>query len=86
MKIVVIGSCKYGAYEILAVPEKVPGLWNTEEGYQKAAEKFYPAIKEADEVWVYAPDGEIGEHTQRDLDFALSQGKIIRIIKERMSG
>jgi len=76
-KIVILGSCRYEPYEILAVPNKIPGAWNTEKGYRKAAEKFYPAIDKADEVWVYAPDG-VGEHTARDIQYALSKGKKIR--------
>ena len=78
-KIVILGSCKYGPYEILAVPNKIPGAWNTEKGYQIAAKKFYPAIKEADMILVYAPDG-IGEHTGRDIAEARRQGKEIYII------
>ena len=78
-KIVILGSCRFSPYIFLAVPEPIPGLHNTEEGYQTASKKFYPAINEADEIWVYAPDG-IGEHTGRDLEYALSKKKIIRII------
>jgi len=77
-KIVILGSCRYAPYEILAVPEKNQ-KWNTEEGYQMATQKFYPAIEQADEVWVYAPAG-IGEHTQRDIEFAIKTGKTIRIM------
>jgi len=80
-KIVVIGSCRFEPYEFLAVPEKVPNLYNTEEGYQIACKKFYPAIDKADEVWVYVPDG-LGEHTSRDLVYALSKNKTIRMIGE----
>ena len=79
-KIVILGSCRFEPYEILAVPNKIPNAWNTEEGYKIAAKKFYPAIEEADEVWVYAPDG-IGEHTGRDLEYAKSKGKIIRVLE-----
>ena len=79
MKIVILGSCKYEPYLILAVPEKIPGKWNTEEGYIISTEKFYPAINQADEIWVYAPDG-VGEHTQRDVDYAKSKKKVIRFI------
>jgi len=81
-KIVILGSCKYEPYEILFAPKKIEGLWNTEEGYRKASEQCYPAIDKCDEVWVYVPDGRIGEHTRRDLEYAKSQGKIIRFIKE----
>lgn len=83
-KIVILGSCRFEPYKILAVPKKVKGKWNTEEGYQISTERFYPAIKEADEVWVYAPDG-IGEHTQRDLDFAIKEGKIIKFLEIKYS-
>jgi len=78
-KIVILGSCRYEPYEILFVPKKIPGLWNTEEGYRKASERCYSAIDRADEVWVYAPEG-IGEHTARDLGYAKRKGKVIRII------
>ena len=78
-KIVVLGSCRFEPYQFLAVPNKIPGAWNTEEGYQIAIAKFYPAIDETDEVWVYAPDG-VGEHTGRDLAYARSRGKLIRYV------
>lgn len=81
-KIVILGSRRFSPYEILAVPNLIPGAWNTEEGYEIAAKKFYPAIDQADEVWVYAPDG-IGEHTQRDLNYATMQGKRIRILTDK---
>jgi len=78
VKVVILGSCRFEPYEILAVPSKNE-KWNTEEGYRMAAEKFYPAIEQADEVWVYAPDG-IGEHTHRDMEFAKKSGKIVRVM------
>jgi hypothetical protein len=78
-KIVVLGSCRFEPYQFLAVPNKIPGAWNTEEGYQIAIAKFYPAIDETDEVWVYAPDG-VSEHTGRDLAYARSRGKLIRYV------
>lgn len=78
-KIVILGSCKYEPYEILAVPNKIKGAWNTEKGYQKAAKIFYPAIEQSDIVIVYAPE-EIGEHTQRDMEYAKSQGKPVFIV------
>lgn len=82
-KIVVVGSCKFEPYIILVVPAKVvkngKNLWNTEEGYKEAFKKFKNAIDECDEVWIYAPDG-IGEHTQRDIDYAKSIGKKVRIL------
>jgi len=78
-KIVILGSCKHEPYEILFVPKKIPGLWNTEEGYRKASERCYSAIDKCDEVWVYAPEG-IGEHTRRDLEYARSRGKKVRFL------
>jgi hypothetical protein len=81
LKIVVLGSCKAGPYDIIAVPEKIPNLWNTEEGYKIAFEtKFKSAIENADEVWVYAHA--IGEHTERDIAYARSLGKKIKLIAE----
>lgn len=80
-KIVILGSCRYEPYQILAVPNKIPNAWNTEEGYKVASQKFYPAINEADEVWIYAPDG-IGEHTMRDVVYALKKQKKIRILTD----
>lgn len=79
-KIVILGSCRYVPYEMLAVPNKIPNAWNTEEGYQIASKKFYPAIEKADLILVYAPDG-IGEHTQRDIDYAKKKGKKIVMIE-----
>jgi hypothetical protein len=79
MKIVILGSCRFEPYEIIAVPNKIPGAWNTDEGYEMAAKIFYPAMDEADEIWAYAPDG-IGEHTQKDIDYAHSIGKTVHII------
>lgn len=78
VKIVILGSCRFEPYEILAVPKKNP-KWNTEEGYEMSTEKFYPAIDEADIVLVYAPDG-IGEHTGRDIEYAKRQNKSIFVI------
>ena len=78
-KIVILGSCRFAPYEILAAPNKIPNAWNTEEGYKKATEKFYPAIAQADVVLVYAPDG-VGEHTARDILEACRQGKEIFLI------
>ena len=64
------------------MPHKVtpPELYNTEEGYQKISRLIYAAIDNADEMWVYAPDGHIGEHTGRDIEYARSKGKVIRIL------
>jgi hypothetical protein len=82
-KIVVIGSCKYSPYEILIVPNTLDTklyVEDHEKAYEEACKKFYPAIDKADEVWVYVPNGIIGEHTQRDIDYAQSKRKTIRII------
>lgn len=75
-KIVILGSCRFEPYEILAVPNKIPNAWNTEEGYQIACKIFHPAIEQADVVLVYAPDG-VGIHTQRDINYAREKGKTI---------
>lgn len=75
-KFVLLGSCRFDPYEMLAVPNKIPGAWNTEEGYKIAAQKFYPAMDEADVIVVFAPDG-IGRHTQMDIDYARKIGKIV---------
>ena len=82
-KIVILGSCRYEPYIILFAPNKVtpPELYNTEEGYKKISRLIYAAIDNADEIWVYIPDG-IGEHTTRDLEYAKSKGKIIRVLGE----
>ncbi len=77
IKIVVLGSCRYEPYEVLAMPNKLdPELYEEdhEKAYDEACKVFYPAIDEADLVLVYAPEG-IGEHTGRDLDYAKDQGK-----------
>jgi len=78
-KIVILGSCRYEPYEILAIPNKIPNAWNTEKGYKIASQKFYPAIERADEIWIYAPEG-IGEHTKRDIEYAKSKGKKLFIL------
>jgi hypothetical protein len=80
-KFVILGSCRFEPYEILAVPNKIPRAWNTLAGYLIASRKFYPAIRQADVIIVYAPDG-IGEHTQKDIDFAKSIGKKVFILSE----
>jgi len=80
VKIVILGSCRFEPYEILAVPKKLTDTpHTTEEGYRKACKIFHPAIELADEVWVYALDG-IGEHTRRDMEFAKRSVKIVRIM------
>jgi hypothetical protein len=89
MKIVILGSCKNGPYDIILVPKKEidnngKSLWNTEKGYQQAFKKFSKAIKEADEVWVYLGD-HVGEHTLRDYEYAKKLGKTIKIITEEYS-
>ena len=76
MKLVILGSCRFSPYEILAVPDPIPGAHNTDKGYEMAFKVFKPAIEEADLVLVYAPDG-IGKHTGLDLDYARSLGKSI---------
>lgn len=78
-KIVILGSCKYEPYEILAVPNKIPNAWNTEKGYKLASKKFYPAMKKADIIIAYVPNG-IGEHTQKDIDFAHKIGKLVYFV------
>jgi len=75
-KFVLLGSCRFEPYEILAVPNKIPGAWNTDEGYRIAAQKFHPAMEEADMIIVFAPDG-IGKHTQMDIDYARKIGKVV---------
>lgn len=81
-KVVIVGSCKYAPYNIIQAPN--PFDWKLykedhEKAYEKACEIYYPKIRESDEVWIYAPNG-IGEHTQRDIDYALSQNKKVLIL------
>ena len=78
-KIVILGSCRFEPYEILAVPNKIPRAWNTDKGYEIAKKKFYPAMDEADVILVYAPDG-IGKHTMKDIDYAHSIGKEVYLL------
>ena len=80
-KFVILGSCRFEPYDILAVPNKIPKAWNTDKGYVIAAKIFYPAMDEADVILVYAPDG-IGLHTQKDIDYAHSIGKKVYELKE----
>jgi len=82
VKIVFLGSCRFAPYEILAVPDPIPGAWNTDEGYEIAFKVFKPAIDAADLVIVYVPDG-IGRHTQMDLDYAKSQNKEIILVPSK---
>jgi len=87
-KIVVLGSCRFEPYEVLAMPNKLdPVLYanDHEKAYDKACEKFYPAMDEADVILVYNPDGKIGEHTQRDIDYALARGKKV-VYTHRIEG
>lgn len=84
-KIVIIGSCRLGPYEILAMPnlsdaERQLYQKDQEKGYEHGCKKFYPAIDQCDEVWIYIPNGTIGEHTMRDLLYALDKKKTVRII------
>jgi len=83
-KFVILGSCRFAPYEILVVPEPIPTLHNTEEGYKIASQKFYPAIDQADVIIVYAPDG-IGEHTHRDIKYAQQKGKRVFMLHPLMT-
>ena len=83
-KFVILGSCRFEPYEILAVPDRIEGGTNDDAGYKKASTIFYPAMKQADVIIVYAPDG-IGEHTQKDIDFAQSIGKqVFFLVKQQV--
>ena len=62
-----------GDYKV-TYPVRLSEEYHNEEGYQKAAEIFYPAIDEADIVIVY---GDFYEHTLRDLKYAYAEGKKI---------
>ncbi len=77
-KIVILGSCKHEPYEVLAMPNKIPGAWNTDEGYEMASKIFYPAMDKADVILVF---GTPGKHTQLDIDYAESIGKTVQYIK-----
>ena len=80
-KFVMLGSCRFDPYEILAVPKKIPNAWNTDKGYAIACKIFHPAMDDADVIIVYAPDG-IGKHTQLDIDYAHSIGKKVYRLEE----
>jgi len=82
VKIVIIGSCKYAPYDILITPNPLnEELYNKdhERAYDEACKVFYPKIDEADEVWIYAPDG-LGEHTLKDYEYARKMNKKVRFI------
>lgn len=82
-KIVILGSSRFAPYVLLAVPDRIIGGSNDDLGYEIASQTFYPAIDEADLIILYAPDG-IGEHTQRDLDYARRKGKTVyRLVEMR---
>jgi len=79
-KIVILGSCRHQPYEILAMPNKLDAdlyAKDHQAAYIDACAVFYPAIKAADIVLVYNPDGVVGEHTQADIIEAERQGKRI---------
>ena len=82
-KIVVVGSTRFEPYDIIAVPRRLPNYTNDEKSYQEAFKLFKPAIDICDEVWVYFPDG-IGEHTTKDMMYALSIGKRVSFIATHM--
>ncbi len=85
-KIVILGSCRFEPYEVLMTPNKLDkNLYakNHEKAYKQACKKFYPAIQQADIVIVYDPDG-VGEHTQKDIDFARSHGKEVIYLYGRL--
>ena len=74
-KIVFLGSCRFEPYEILAVPSSIKGF------YRLFDNQFYSAIRKADLIFAYIPDG-IGIHTQRDIDYAKSIGKEVIYVKD----
>lgn len=85
-KIVILGSCRYEPYIILLVPNKLDKKMydkDHEKAYENACKVFYPAIEKADEIWIYAPEGieQLGEHTKRDLKFAITKKKKIFIVE-----
>ena len=71
-RLVILGSLGGGDYEVTYPIRN--SMYNTEEGYRLACERFYPAIDAADVVLVY---GEPGEHTSRDIEYAESKGKTV---------
>lgn len=81
-RIVILGSCEHEPYEVLIAPNKLDSeLYEKdhEKAYEEATKKFFPAIDEADEVWIYAPDG-MGIHTTMDYSYARMKGKTIRFL------
>lgn len=86
-KFVVLGSCRYEPYEVLAMPNKLDAeLYEIdhEKAYEEACEVFFPAIRQSDFVIVYAPNG-IGKHTRRDMDYAKKCGKPIIVVSKEQS-
>lgn len=84
-KIVILGSCRHEPYKILMLPNKLDGkLYDEdhEKAYKEACKKFYPAIDEADIILVFIPEGEIGEHTKKDMLYAMKQKKPIYFFGE----
>jgi len=82
-KFAMLGSCKHEPYEMLFMPNKLdPELYREEheQAYAEACKTVYPNIEKADVVIVYVPNGIIGDHTQRDLSYAISKKKKIVII------
>jgi len=73
-KFVILGSRRFAPYEIPFVPFIMSDTLDEEECFKISIKKSHPAMDEADVVIVYAPDG-IGVHTQRDIDYALENGK-----------
>ena len=83
VKICIIGSCRYEPYMLLFMPNKLdPELYEKdhERAYLEACKVVYPAIREADIIIAYVPEG-IGEHTRRDLKFAESLKKRIVLVE-----
>jgi hypothetical protein len=75
-KFVVLGSCRHEPYEVLIMPNRLNNEpEDPEKAYVEACKKFYPAMDKADIIIVYNPDYIVGEHTQKDIDYARSKGK-----------
>ena len=71
-KIVIVGSTRFEPYTLLIAPHKLPNYSNDERSYQAAFQidgGYKQSIEACDLVIIYAPDG-IGEHTQKDIDYA----------------